>query len=608
MTINLKSLTIILSLFMPVLFESTVFAQGNLMKEVSIGEIKQQRMGSVLDKIASKGDFYFAYNNKTIPADSIVSISGYRGTLFSLLDKLLGESYEFKEVPGYIVLRHAPGKLYITVEVDKDPGKQTVIKGYVKDVLTQKELTQASVYEKNLLISTLTDDRGYFELKLKNWNGSLLISVTKENYRDTSLYVLPVVNVDARHNNRKYKYYPDEGSENGVEHSRFARFFISSKQLIQGMNLGNFFASNPYQISLTPGLSSQGMYNSQVIDHFSLNLLGGYTAGIKGFEAAGLFNINRKNVSFFQVAGIFNVVGGSVSGFQAAGIYNHVLNNSTGVQIGGVLNKTNHFTGALQAAGVANIDEQASGLQIAGVINSVDNFNGGVQIAGVFNNVESFNGGVQIAGVFNAGQKSKGFQLAGLFNWSTEQSGAQFATLFNVSKKVKKFQFGLVNVADSSDYPIGIINFIKNGEKSFSLSTDETLLTHLDYRSGGRVLYGLIGAGYKFDNNTQAKYALNVGFGAHVVNSRRFSLNGEYVEQMITDLKKKFYQISSFRVLPGYKLNKLLVIYAGPTFNITSADVSDDAKINGWILNRHISNNKMTALNFGITGGLQFVW
>ena len=311
MTINLKFITNSLSLFLPLFFCTGLHAQNNLMKEISIGDIKQQRMSGVLDKIANKGNFYFAYNNKTIPADSIVSVSGYHGTLFNLLDKLLGANYEFKEVPGYVVLRHAPGKLRITIEVDKDPGKQTIVKGYVNDVTTEKQIAKASVYEKNLLVSTLTDDRGYFELKLKSWSGSLLLTVSKENYRDTSLYVLPVVNVDSKHNNKNYQYYPDEGSGNGIEHSRFARFFISSKQLVQGLNLGNFFASAPYQISLTPGLSSHGMYNSQVIDHFSLNLLGGYTAGIKGFEAAGLFNINRKDVSFFQMAGIFNVVGGS---------------------------------------------------------------------------------------------------------------------------------------------------------------------------------------------------------------------------------------------------------------------------------------------------------
>ncbi|WPU93224.1 hypothetical protein SNE25_28290 [Mucilaginibacter sabulilitoris] len=557
------------------------------MKEISIGDIKEQRMGNVLDKIAKKGNFYFAYNNKTIPADSIVSVSGYRGTLFSLLDKLLGESYEFKEVPGYIVLRHAPGRLHLTAEVDKDLG---LVKGYVNDASNQKEITQASVYEKNLLVSTLTDNKGYFELKLKNWSGSLLLTVTKENYRDTSLYLLPVVNVDSKHNNRKYKYYPDDGSGNGVEHSRFARFFISSKQLIQGMNLGNFFASRPYQVSLIPGLSSHGMYNSQIVDHVSYNILGGYTAGIDGVEMAGLFNINKKDMTFFQAAGIFNVVGGSTKGIQLAGAYNNVLNNAKGFQAAGLINRANNFTG-VQMAGLFNVDQQASGFQAAGA----------------FNRARSLNSGMQFAALFNTTGQSNGFQLAGFYNWSANEAGSQFAALFNRAKKVKGFQFALVNIADTSDYPIGIINFIKNGEKSLAISTDESLFTHLDFRSGGRVLYGLIGAGYKFDS-TEPLYALDIGFGAHIVNHTKFSLNMEGTSQLTTNFKRKFYQINSFKVLPGYKFSKLIRVFAGPSFNVTSADLSDEAKINGWLLNRYIGSDKLTALSIGVTGGLQLVW
>lgn len=589
MTINQKLITRGLALFIPAVFCSKLYAQNNLMKEISIGEIRQQRMGSVLDKIASKGNFYFAYNNKTIPADSMVSVAGYHGTLFSLLDKLLGDSYEFKEVPGYIVLRHAPGKLYITAEVDKELG---IVKGYVNDVTGQKAIPQASVYEKNQLVSTLTNDKGYFELRLKNPTGALSLSVSKENYRDTALYILPVVNVDSKNNNSKnYKYYPDEGSGNGVEHSRFARFFISSKQLVQGMNLGNFFATSPYQVSLVPGLSTHGMYNSQIIDKVSYNLLGGYTAGINGVEAAGIFNINRKDVIGFQMAGIFNVVGGSLSGFEIAGIYNNVLNNSSGMQVAGIGNRTNKFKG-VQVAGIANRDQEAQGFQMAGLSNHVKNFTGGVQVAGLY----------------NTGQQSSGLQFAGLFNWSAVQTGSQMAGLFNVAKKVKGVQFSfLFNVADSSDYPIGIINFIKNGEKSLAISTDENLFTHLDFRSGGRVMYGLIGVGYSL-RNAPAKYIFDLGFGAHIINHQKFSLNGEYTVELITDTKKKFYETQSLKLLPGYKLSKLLRLFAGPTFDATSANVNDEAQIHGWQLNKHISGNNISTLSIGVTGGLQFVW
>ena len=592
MTVNRRLITNTLLLFIPLFFSTKLHAQSNLMKQISIGELKQQPMASVLNKIASKENFYFAYNNKIVPADSLVSVSGYRGTLFSLLEKLLGENYEFKEVPGYVVLRYAPRKLFITAEVGKDQGKQTVVKGYVNNVADQKEVAQASVYEKNLLISTLTDDNGYFELKLKNYTGSIVLTVSKENYRDTSVYVLPVVLVNEKRTNsgKNYKYYPDGNPDAGVEHSRFARFFISSKQMVQGLNLGNFFASSPYQVSLIPGLSTQGMYNSQVIDHFSLNILGGYTAGIDGIEMAGIFNINRKDMQFLQVAGIFNFVGGSVKGIQMAGIYNSVLNDVFGLQVAGIANRANHFTGGMQMAGLANIDKQVAGFQVAGLMN-----------------IYGSGKGIAIANIANIAKDSSGTQIAGLMNKGGNVSGLQLSTFMNTAQKVKGVQFGLINIADSSDYPIGIINFIKNGEKSIGISTDESAFAHVDLRSGGRVLYGLFGIGYK-PGTEKIKYALDLGFGVHILNHKKFFLNAEYVAALTTDMDKTLYQTSSFKLLPGYKFDKHWGLFAGPSINLTSTDTGDDVKIHGWVLGRSVTDNHINTSFTGITGGVQYAW
>lgn len=45
--------------------------------------------------------------------------------------------------------------------------------------------------------------------------------------------------------------------------------------------------------------------------------------------------------------------------------------------------------------------------------------------------------------------------------------GVQFAGLVNVAEEVTGVQFAaLVNVAEESDFPIGIINIIKEGEKA----------------------------------------------------------------------------------------------------------------------------------------------
>lgn len=551
----LRSCVSVLTLFF---LCSQAYGQHNLMKIVTLAEVKKKPVQQVLEMVADKGDFYFAYNSNTIPADSLVSISAFKGSVFSLLDKLFGNDYEFKEVPGYIVLRNAPGKFYITAEIESAKGKQAIIKGYVNELPSLRPVARASVYERNQLISAMTNDFGYFELKLKNKDVSVLLKASKENYRDTALYLLPEINIAGKANDQRYDYYPD--NDNGVEHSRFARFFISSRQLMQGINLGNFFASRPYQVSLIPGLSTHGMYNSQIIDHFSLNLIGGYTAGIKGLEMAGVFNINRKDVSFIQLAGVFNVVGGNTSGIQMAGVYNNVRSNGSGLQVAGLINKTTNFKG-LQMAGIANSNNSMNGLQIAGLVN-----------------------------------RTKG------------DAGSQVSGSVNIAGKVKGFQIGLLlNVADSSDYPVGMINLIKNGEKSLSLSTDESLLHHLDFRSGGRVLYSIIGIGFKPGHNP-AKYAYQFGLGGRLIDRRSFTLNLEFVTRSLIDFKKRNGEFNSVRLLNTIRLNRQFRIISGPAFNFSTTYAEDGMEIKGWKFSERLNHrNQIKTLYGGFNAGLQLV-
>jgi hypothetical protein len=590
MNFNKNTAAYVLCFLLLMTFFKTANAQSNLKKLINIGEAKPQRIGTLLDRIASKGKFSFAYNNNTVPADSLVAVSGYNGTVFSFLEKILGDAYEYQEVPGYVVLRYAPGRFYVSADVDRGQENQILIKGYVRNITNDAEVAQASVFEKNLLVSTLTDEKGNFELRLKNWNGPLSITVRKENFRDTSVHLLADVVVRGKPAKSNYKYYPDQNPA-GVERSSFARFFISSKQMIQSLNLGNFFTARPYQISFTPGLSSHGLYNSQIIDHFSLNLLGGYTAGIDGFEAGGIFNINRKNAQYFQAAGVFNFVGGNAKGIQLAGVYNRVVNNTSGFQAAGLVNKTRDFTNGVQLAGVANIVGRANGvLHAAGILNMYDEANG-----------------VAIAGLANIGRKRGGVQIAGIFNKAGGTSVIQLSGFMNVAKRVKGFQLGLVNVADSSDYAIGILNFIKNGEKSIAISTDETMFTQVNFRSGGRILYSILGVGYKF-GSTDIRYQLNLGIGAHLIDHRIFYFNTELTTSLMTNFKENHYHMDSFKALPGMKLNRHVRLFAGPSLNIASAGLGTAMPATGWVIRTHRSDTDFSRLSIGLSGGLQYAW
>jgi hypothetical protein len=540
------------------LCRSGVYAQDYLAQQVSVSNMGRVRMATLLEKIAQTGKFNFAYNNLAVPADSIVSVTSYNGSLNNFLYQLLGADYELKEVPGYIILRHALNRLYIVAYTEKE-SDQLIIKGHVSDANTKNDVSQASIYEKNLLISTLTDEQGNFTFKVKNSNGSIILTASKDNYRDTSLHLLQDVTINLKVKRKRYKYDPAEKERGQKLAGGFSRFFISSKQKIQDLNLGGLFAYSPYQISLTPGLSSRGMYNSQVINNLSLNLVGGYTAGVQGVELAGVFNIDRNDVGFLQAGGVFNVVGGNLKGVQLAGVYNQVLNNAVGFQAAGVVNKTHNFSGGFQMAGVANVSDSA-----------------------------------------------KGFQIASVLNNSKTVAGSQIA-IINRAKKVKGLQLGFINLADSSDYCIGLINFVKNGGKSLAVSSDESFFAHLDFRSGGRVFYGLAGIAYKFGNGPVTQ-ALDVGIGAHILRDTRFTTDGEFVAQTGFGHPQNAYQVYAIKILPAYRIDHHFKLLAGPALNVTSYDTEDQLNHAGWVLHQQVNHGKLNVLSLGVTYGLQYVW
>jgi len=474
------------------------------MRDIHLRFPDPRRIQQVLDDIGKAHDFYFSYSNQVVPADSLIRVARYDGTLLDFLTRTLGSSYEFKETPGYVIIRYAPRRMAVTIHVEVRPHAQVVIEGKITEADHKKGVYLASIYERNGLASTLSAPAGDFTLTIKRPEETIWLTISTENYRDTTLALLPPVQVDNRKKGRRYWFAPDEGNGLGLDGTALGRFFTSSRQRIQRINLGGFFAYNPYQISLTPGLSSQGLFNSQVVNQVSLNVVGGHTAGVNGVEVGGVFNINQQQARYFQAAGLFNLVGNGMQGVQAAGISNIVVRDVSGVQVAGINNRARNV------------------------------------------------GGAQLVGLFNVAENVKGIQLAGIVNIAGKVSGVQLS--------------GLINVADSSDYPIGLVNLVKNGNKSFAIELNESGVTQLTFRSGGRVLYGLLGAGYQL-NDEPMRYVLEAGIGIHLWQTRRFALDAELASRISPDFKTTPRQQASFRVFPQVRLSRHWGIFAGPTVN-----------------------------------------
>ncbi|HEY4062851.1 MAG TPA: hypothetical protein VGM30_13175 [Puia sp.] len=494
-------------------------AQGRLDKAITI-KIHRQPLAQALTEIGRKGGFYFSYNTNIIKGDSLVTLEAEARPVRQILDKLLGDRYEYEETGQYVIL---------LLKTAEPPVRIYSISGYVRDENTKEKLTDASVYESHQLASTLTDSNGFFRLRLKDKYAHAVIIISKQLYRDTLLLIRPGYDQEFA-----FSLEPAAVAElaplvvtNHVERTWLGKWLLSPKQVLQSMNLAGFFADKPVQFSLLPGLGSHGRMGAQVINKFSLNLLGGYTAGVNGLELAGVFNIDQRSVRWLQAAGVANINGGAVSGVQLAGVHNQDLDSVKGVQ----------------AAGVGNV--------VMGGF-------GGVQLAGLFNKVKG---------------RTSGLQAAGLANSSGEVDGVQVSGFLNSTRRLKGVQIGLINIADTSTgYMIGLVNIVKNGYHELSLSADETLPINLSYKTGTRKIYSILRVGYSPGRSEDA-YATGIGIGNEHVLSRCMSLASEFY-------LLHFYRRNGedapliYRIQPSLKIRlaKKLSLSAGPAFSFYTGE------------------------------------
>lgn len=553
------------------------FAQSILDKSISL-DVRNQRLDHVLEILSNKGGFYFSYNSSIIRRDSLVSVSANNRSVKEILDQIFTDNYEFRISGNYIIIRKAPIKLTLVTNKAMTDDKIYVVSGYILDDKTGEQIHNASIYEKRLLASTLSNEEGYFKLKLKSKSKTAALTVSKELYEDTTVMIEPKYNQQITitivpvensvgmitispedyfvPDSLKVRVVTETGVEEytykrvdsmKVEKTSIGRFFLSSKQKIQTLNVKKFFTERPYQVSLTPGLSSHGKLSPQVINHFSLNVFGGYTGGTNGLEIGGLFNIDKKYVQYAQFAGLFNVVGGHVRGMQVAGLSNTVLDSVKGFQVAGIKNM---------------VKGKFTGMQVGGVYNHVSDSVKGFQVAGVGNFVKEKVVGTQIAGVGNVAAKTV--------------DGTQIAGVFNYAKKLKGVQIGLINIADSSEgYSIGLINVIFKGYHKLTFSTNELLNVNASFKTGNYKLYSILYAGMNAKEREQA-YSFGYGLGKEFRLGKTFSINPELSSQYLYLGSWDYFNLVNRANLNfTVKLGKYVSLFAGPSFSVyhTNQDV-----------------------------------
>ena len=328
---------------------------------------------------------------------------------------------------------------------------------------------------------------------------------------------------------------------------------ILSVVFLSALSVGIVFAQADdrkkaaFQFSFMPFVSTNGLQAKEYTNVVSFNVLSGISKNESAFSFAGLTNIILNDTRGFQFSGLGNYTGNSGKGMQFSGLGNIVKNEYCGFQFSGLGNYI--------------------------------------------------------------GNKGKGMQFAGLVNIAENYSGFQFAGLINIAKKVKGVQFaGLINIAESSDYPIGLINIIKNGEIGIAVTYNEIGNMVITMRTGGKYTYGIVGIGY----NHKAKrnsFVTTGGFGAHIPVTRWLRLNNELTGETLDNFSKYMTFKLGYAFLPAFRINPHFELFGGPSINYLQ---TDDFKNIGILPDKYIwkkcGNSKYQQVYIGYQVGLQYIF
>jgi hypothetical protein len=284
----------------------------------------------------------------------------------------------------------------------------------------------------------------------------------------------------------------------------------------------------------------------------SLNFVGGYARGLRGFELGVGANIESAFMCGAQVAAGANVVMGDVRGVQLA-TFNFAGGAVEGVQASVVTLAKGDIEGA-QIGTVAIGGGSVSGAQL-GVVNV---------LKGSF--VGSQTGVVNVTGA-----DARGAQLGVVNVTHGGVEGVQIGTTNVATGEVRGTQIGVINYAEVSDYPIGVVSVVRRGRTSVDGWVTEAGIGMAGVRHGGRVIHNVYGVGYRA--GALAAWSFALGLGARLELSPRAHVDFEAIAYWLQQSQafQRDAQIASAGVSFGYALTSVFGVFAAPTFNVLFA-------------------------------------
>ncbi|CAG5004817.1 hypothetical protein DYBT9275_03454 [Dyadobacter sp. CECT 9275] len=522
-------------------------------KRISIS-INNEPLDKVLQKIAELGGFSFSYSPDAIDISKRVSIQASNESIREILTEIFKGKVIFKERRRYIILQKN------SVQEEEAKPENFQLNGYIINKKTGERLPNASIFESVTLASAISNEYGYYKIRLPAAPSSIRLEVRKEDFigisfpvtnrKDTYLPIalLPdtlrpipgtspkiIRRTDSLHHKVAVPQYQAPFytvTENDTTYlsqynrirqtykkvqNEFINAFASAKQTIHTRNIDDTLYRT-FQASLLPLIGTNHQLSGNVINDYSINLIAGYSLGVNRMEVGSLINVVRGNVRGFQLAGVSNMVGNNVYGFQYANFLNLTLGTVHGFQGSNFINYAGRNLKGFQVAGAGNV--------VVGYL--------------------------------------EGYQLSAGYNYAhTVRSG---------------HQIGAVNFADSSaTVPFGFFSFVKrNGYRRYEVSTDEFNYFNTSFKTGMTRFYNIFTVGFNALAARKPLATIGYGFGTGQPLGKGWAANADLTANAVFIKNQRLDEIPAglVRLSIGIerKLGKTVAFFAGPSVNIFISD------------------------------------
>jgi hypothetical protein len=532
-----------------------LFPQGGgfLSRKINLA-IPQCSLEVALREIGKAAGFRFSYDADLIPGKRLVTLKANNTQVSALLKEILGKNIRPSEIGNHVILIRNR-----SVSSEKKPFPNIVVTGTIQDAFNHNPLKDATVFEVENKRSAISAENGKYTLVIPTGKIVRSLNFCKSGYSDTVIFINQVaasqLNVMLR---PLLEMIPRLNTRSGlvvatnIDSLKIVKWIVPGVTTLNAQNL-NVRTSRTLQASIIPYIGTNWRVTGSITNRVSLNLLAGYTGGLKGFELGGLLNITRKEMRGVQIGGMGNIVGGKAKGVQIAGLFNYDPGSFEGVQFAGVCNYTPDSVRGSQFSLMTNIATgHCNSTQISLLLNLASRDVRKMQACGLVNYARNVDG-IQFAGLLNiARDHNDGIQIAGLVNYATIVNG---------------LQIGLINISNTSEkgVPIGVFSYVQEGYHSIEVSGNEIFYGNVAFKSGTRWFYNFVQFGMGSDYKLQGSY----GIGTNFTLKKKLSLGIDVSAGFVYHPTDTIYHGLLLKLSPAleYRFMKHFAMFIGPACN-----------------------------------------